>query len=316
MTRPETHLARRDFRAMGTECSVLVYGDDSRVESLADLARRRVDLLESLWSRFQNDSELSRLNARSGQGAIAVSAETEALVRAMRSGWERTAGAFDPSVLAAITAAGYDRDFSQVVARDYIAGVAAHAPGMAEVRVEDRRVCLPQGVGVDPGAIGKGLAADIVVDEMMEAGAMGVLVDLGGDIAFAGCPGRESHWRIALHDERQGRPDVGVPSDRHYLVPAGIDHAGIATSTTLTRRWAQGRHHVIDPASARSTDETLVQVTVAGTRAWECEVWATAVLVRPTLAVQGLPEDLRCLALDATSVVRDDFQHNREEQVA
>ena len=316
MTRPDMYLARRDFRAMGTDCSVLVYGDDSRVEPLADLARRRVDLLESLWSRFRDDSELSRLNARSGHDDAYVSAETEALIRAMRSGWEMTAGAFDPSVLAAITAAGYDRDFAEVVARDYVEGVAAQAPGMAEVRVGHRRVFLPRGVGVDPGAIGKGLAADIVVDEMVEAGAMGVLVDLGGDIAFAGHPGHESHWRISLHDERNGRSDRDSGSDRHYVVAAGIGHAGIATSTTLTRRWAQGRHHVIDPATASSTDETLVQVTVAGKRAWECEVWATAVLVRPAIAAHDLPEDVRCLALGPTSIVRDDFQHNREEQVA
>lgn len=316
MTRPATYLARRCFRAMGTDCTVLVYGDDSRVEPLADLARRRVDLLESLWSRFRGDSELSRLNARSGEDHVDVSAETEALIRAMRSGWEVTAGAFDPSVLAAITAAGYDRDFAEVVARDYLGGVVAQAPGMAEVRVGHRRVFLPRGVGVDPGAIGKGLAADIVVDEMVEAGATGVLVDLGGDIAFAGYPGHESHWRIALHDERDGRPDRDSRSDRHHLVAAGIEHAGIATSTTLTRRWAEGRHHVIDPATANSTDETLVHVTVAGKRAWECEVWATAVLVRPAIATHGLPEDVRCLALGPTSVIRDDFQHNREEQVA
>ena len=316
MTRPNSYLARRDFRAMGTDCSVLVYGDDSGVEFLADLARRRVDLLEALWSRFRDDSELGRLNSRSGQEGIVVSNETRTLIRAMRAGWEMTAGAFDPSVLAAITAAGYDGDFAQVLARDFIGGVAAQVPGMAEVRVDGRCVFLPRGVGVDPGAIGKGLAADIVVDEMVEAGATGVLVDLGGDIAFAGYPGHQPYWRIALHDERNGRPGGGSRSARHYLVAAGIDHAGIATSTTLTRRWAQGRHHIIDPATSSSTDETLVHVTVAGKRAWECEVWATGVLVRPAIALQGLPEDVRCLALGTTSVVRDDFQHNPEEQVA
>jgi thiamine biosynthesis lipoprotein len=309
MTGSEILEARTDFRAMGTDCAVVVYGADPHVHVLADLARERVELLESLWSRFRVDSELSRMNDRSGQGSMAVSAETEALLRAMHAGWHATHGAFDPTVLAAIRASGYDRDFSEVVASDFVAGVSTQAPGMADVHIGDRSVCLPRGVGVDPGAIGKGLAADIVVDEIFEAGAVGVLVDLGGDIAFAGSPGLEATWTIDVRDERTASgPGVGQ-SHRYFEVPAGVDHAGIATSTSLTRRWAQGRHHVIDPSTGSSTDETLVQVTVAGKRAWECEVWATAVLVRPSL-VDHLPEGMSCAAFESDRTRRQDFPNS------
>lgn len=301
-----SHVSRRAFRAMGTDCHVLVYGVDERVEVLADLACRRVALLESLWSRFRDDSELSRLNDRAGRGLVEVSAETEALVRAMRAAWEATAGAFDPSVLTAITAAGYNRDFAEVIACESVHSVSAPAPGMNGVEITDRMVALPSGVGLDPGAIGKGLAADIVVDEMMRAGATGVLVDLGGDIALSGSPGRDDAWHIAIRDERRRLQQTPTQHDRSIDIPAGVVHAGIATSTSLTRRWGQARHHVIDPATGASTDETLVQVTVSGATAWECEVWATAALVRPTV-VDSLDEAYSCLALSSTRTLRDDF---------
>lgn len=308
--------ARRKFRAMGTDCSVRVYGRDESVEAFADLARKRVDILESLWSRFRPESELSRLNARSGHGSVPVSAETEGLLRTMRAGWEWTSGAFDPSVLASVRAIGYDRDFSEVLASDFVAGVGAQAPGLAEVVIGNRTVSLPRGVGVDPGAIGKGLAADMVVDEMMEAGALGILVDLGGDIAFAGTPGRDSMWHVTIRDERTHGSDDPDRSERHFFRPAGVEHAGIATSTSLTRRLAQGRHHVIDPATGISTDETLVQVTFAGDRAWECEVWATAVLVRPEL-LSSVPLTMSCVAFAPDGSPRDDFTPNADrEQVA
>lgn len=311
-----TYVAHREFRAMGTECSILVYGEDRRMEQLADLAHRRVDLLESLWSRFRADSELTRLNQQSGSGGVVVSAETEGLVRAMQRGWEWTGGAFDPTVLSAVKSNGYDRDFAELIAHDFVDAVAAPAPGMADVVVGDRMVVLPRGVGVDPGAIGKGLAADMIVDEMMEAGAQGVLVDLGGDIAFAGNPGTEAHWRISISDERAKAADDQVEHDRRCVVPAGVEHAGIATSTSLTRRWAQGRHHVIDPATGESTGEALVQVTVAGSRAWECEVWATAILVRPEM-LSNLPDHMQCAAFSAREVLRDDFETKSDrEQVA
>lgn len=306
LRRSRTQVSSRTFRAMGTDCHVLVYGTDERVEMLADLACRRVELLESLWSRFRDDSELSRLNERAGNGPVEVSAETEALVRAMRAAWECTAGAFDPSVLTAITASGYDRDFAEVIASESIHTAVGPAPGLGGVEVDHRLVALPEGVGLDPGAIGKGLAADIVVDEMMHAGAIGVLVDLGGDIAFAGAPGADDAWRIAIRDERHRSAKLSPQHDRTIVFPAGVLHAGIATSTSLTRRWADARHHVIDPSTGASTDETLVQVTVTGSRAWECEVWATAALVRPTV-ICSLDEAFSCLALSPNRTVRDDF---------
>ena len=52
-------LAQCGFRAMGTDVEVLVLdGED------ADLhwAHAEVDRLEALWSRFRDDSEVTRLN--------------------------------------------------------------------------------------------------------------------------------------------------------------------------------------------------------------------------------------------------------------
>lgn len=292
------HSARRDFRAMGTSCSVLVYAHPDQADVLADLGVRRVELLESLWTRFRADSELSRLNARAGTGAVVVSQDTRTLIRAMHTAWVETEGAFDPTVLAAIRSQGYDRDFADVIAQESLDVVASPAPGMADVHIGADTVSLPTGVGLDPGAIGKGLAADILVDELAGAGAIGVLVDLGGDMAFAGTPGSDGQWRIGIVDERS-RPVRRETADRFITYPAGIEHAGVATSTSLTRRWADSRHHVIDPATGSSTEERFVQATVTGLRAWKCEVWATAVLVRPSLQA-SVPDGMSCMTWKAT----------------
>lgn len=316
-------VAKRKFPAMGTTCSVSVYGsaDSGRrgraPESLAALGEQRVMLLEALWSRFRQDSELSRLNAHAGQVAMSVSKETETLVRAMLSAWQATDGAFDPTVLHAMQAAGYDRDFAEVIAAECIAAPSVFdgaIPGMSEVAVGERSVRLPMGVSLDPGAIGKGLAADMVVEELLLAGAHGVIVDLGGDIALGGVPGTDSMWSIAVRDERSPRRQPAT-SRRHVSWKPGIGHAAIATSTTLKRRWADSRHHIVDPRTGSSTDETIVQATIAGARAWECEAWATAVLVRPSL-LDVLPRGMTALVLAQDEVLRDDFTDDVETKVA
>lgn len=303
---------------MGTSGEITV---DTRVgcDELCDLAVRRVELLEACWSRFRPTSELNRLNARAGSGPVHVSADVLALVEAMRSGWERTGGLFDPTVLPSVRAAGYDADFATVIAREALraadpAGLEGQllgppaadpcveaAPGMAGVIVDGSAtaVTLPPDVQLDPGAIGKGLAGDIIVDELLRAGATGVLVNLGGDLSFGGRLGGDLAWVMAVQDERRAvdAADREDPAQRviRWLEFDGSDERGaVATSTTLKRRWRQEpggrmRHHVIDPSTGQVASCDLVQATVAAGTGWWAEVAATAaLLLGPTRAPEWL----------------------------
>ena len=178
-------------------------------EELADLALVRVELLEQSWSRFRPASELNRLNASAGHGPQPVSADLLRLGLSMRAAWLGTGGLFDPTVLASMRALGYDADFATVAARSASAlddVLLAAAPGMSGVTIDEpsATISLPSGVGLDPGAIGKGLAADIVAEELMSAGAHGVLVNLGGDVSLAGEPDSDEPWSIGIEDERRG----------------------------------------------------------------------------------------------------------------
>jgi FAD:protein FMN transferase len=94
---------------MGTTAHVIVVGD----ASLADDACARLDDLERRWSRFRPDSEVSRMNANAGAHVV-VSTDTLLLVQLAVAAWHRTGGLFDPTVLAAVRRAGYDRDFANV----------------------------------------------------------------------------------------------------------------------------------------------------------------------------------------------------------
>src|SRR5579859_6764603 len=139
------------FRAMGSDCHVIVVGDPG----LAELARLRVDDLERRWSRFLPDSEVSRLNAGHGQPAR-VSPATFELVRRAVAGWARTGGRFDPTVLGDLIRAGYDRPFEEVAARPS-AGASPWRRGCGGIRLDaaNRTVTLPPDVGFDPGGLGK-----------------------------------------------------------------------------------------------------------------------------------------------------------------
>jgi thiamine biosynthesis lipoprotein len=264
--------AERRLRVMGTTAHVLVVGDAHHLES----ACARLDDLERRWSRFRPESEISRMNAHAGSHVV-VSTETLTLVRLAVDAWHRTRGLFDPTVLPAVRAAGYDRDFASVPA-----AAAALVPppsfptrGCAGV-VCDERICsvtLPEGVAIDPGGIGKGLAADLVSGEVCAAGAAGVLVNVGGDLRVRGEPPNGSTWDVAIDDPAR---------EDHEIVRIGLVEGGVATSSIVRRRW-QTRvgvmHHLIDPRTGAPSTGDLATVSAVAGEAWWAEVVAKVVLV-------------------------------------
>src|SRR3954471_11235084 len=185
--------AERRFRAMGSDAHVVVVGGPAR---LVDQAQRRVDDLERRWSRFLPDSEVSVLNRRAGE-PVRVSPETVDLVEKAVDAWRLTGGMFDPTVLGAVLRAGYVRSFDALGA-SAVAGRSPLGLGVTEIVVDGDPVCLPFCTGFDPGGVGKGLAADLVADEVMAAGADGVCVNLGGDVRVAGAGPTGSAWTVAI----------------------------------------------------------------------------------------------------------------------
>lgn len=277
VTERDTVHASLDFSAMGTECQVQVWASVA-VTEFAALARRRVDLLDRAWSRFRADSELSHVNRNAGSGTLPVSDDFAHLVHAMREGWEISGGLFDPTITPSLNAWGYNTTFSEVLGRSDQFTSRPHvaaAPGMGDVLIKGNELTMPNGVELDSGSVGKGLAADIVSAEIMEAGAIGVLVNLGGDVAVRGIPGEHSQWVIEIIDERATQAQAG-----NFTVPALPNtHAGIATSTTLKRTWAHGLHHIIDPRTGDVATTTAAQVSVLSTSGARAEIIATAALL-------------------------------------
>lgn len=260
-------------RAMGTTFRVLAHGGDG---ALGASAEQRILDLERRWSRFLPDSEISALNA--GSGPVVVSPDTLRLVEALRTAWLATSGAFDPTLLGSLVRLGYaaSREDPELITHLPPSIGSAGRPGLIEIDPARRLVSLPRGTALDPGGLGKGLAADVVVAELLAAGATAALVDIGGDLAVDGEP-PDGAWAIALGDSPRGGMLV-------------LRRGGVATSTTTRRRWtADGaaRHHLLDPDDGLPTDEEVVTVTVvAGTAAW-AEAFTKVAFVRGAEAARA-----------------------------
>jgi FAD:protein FMN transferase len=266
MITPEPASAISTFRAMGSDISVTVWGDGC--QELASLAATRLEILEQAWSRFRPDSELSRANARAGMDAFTVSNDLAELVQRMLDSAELTHGLFNPTMARLIESLGYNLDFAQVVTSsiDSLPSV----PSVNGIHLDGNQLILAPGVALDPGAIGKGLAGDILCREFMATGASGVVADIGGDVVAAGTPGDDT-WRIAVVDET-------APESCLATVSHQSGSFAVATSSVMRKRWA-GVHHVIDPRTGTVSETDLIQATVVADSGWKAEALATAAMV-------------------------------------
>lgn len=258
---------------MGSEAHLIVVGDPG----LAVRARRRIEQLEATWSRFRPDSELCWLNDAAGTGPVAVSADLAELVSRALEGAAVTGGRFDPTQLGAVRRAGYVRslELGPVVAPDDEPLALDPRPLSERVRVDagTGTVELAAGTALDPGGIGKGLAADLVVGELLAAGADGALVNLGGDLRVAGEPPDGETWAVDVEDPRTAGVGWRIV----------LTDGGVATSSRCRRRWTAPdgteRHHLIDPRTARPAVTPALTATVVAAEAWQAEVLAKAALL-------------------------------------
>jgi thiamine biosynthesis lipoprotein len=258
-------------RASGTDAHLVIVSDD---ESLLRLGADRVRELEGRWTRFTDTSEVSALNQHAGY-PVMVSADTYDLVERSLLAWRLTCGRFDPTVGAAVVAHGYDRDFAEIATAVVPATPASPAPGPAGIELDPviDAVTLPTGVTFDPGGIGKGLAADITAAALIQAGAHGALVNLGGDLRALGRPPAPEGWAVTV-------PDPFDPE--RELLRLALPHGAVATSSRLRRRWQTTTgeaHHLMDPATGRPADTDVVAVTVVTGEGWRAEALTKALFL-------------------------------------
>ncbi|MFN0028306.1 MAG: FAD:protein FMN transferase [Acidimicrobiales bacterium] len=290
----------RVFPVMGSTAHVLVVlerGAMAPAERLLDAARVRLEQLEDLWSRFRPHSEIARLNGAGG-AAVPVSRDTGELLARCVHAWRATLGLFDPTVHDALVRLGYDRSYEQLPPIPLTSevpfgmipigtvpeGMGLAAPGCAAVEIDRHAgiVRLAPGVAIDAGGIGKGLAADLVVAELLAAGAVGAMVNVGGDTVVEGRPPRVSGWQIGIADPRLDDAAVGPDPADGLCAVVGMTAGAVVTSSRSERRWGRdGRslHHLIDPRTGLPAGAGLQAVTVMSSAGWWAEALATAAFV-------------------------------------
>ena len=261
---------------MGSPCEVLV---DSRHEQPAQAVASAVAAcawrIEEKFSRYRDDSVVSRINRSAGE-PVEVDAETAKLLDFADHAWRMSDGKFDITSGVLRRAWKFEGGTRVPTAEE----VRALLPLVGWSRVSWQRplITLQPGMEIDFGGIGKEYAVDLALAAAAAAAvaadvaAAPVLVNFGGDLAATG-PQRDGRaWRVGVE---------GVSASH---IPWTLELAGGALATSGdTHRFVteagQRRPHILDPRSGEPVRGAPHSVTVAATTCVEAGMWCTLAML-------------------------------------
>ncbi len=292
---PATQTYRRSAIFMDTLVSVQAISDqpEALFDERAVSAFGWFQHVEQICSRFDPESELSRLCARTGE-PVSVSPLLYEAVRFALEVARLSDGAFDPTLGHTLARRGFNRHYITGQTVD-TPNAPADTPDYRDVRLDPAAstITLLKPLLLDLGAVAKGLAIDLASKEL--EGFAHSVVEAGGDLRARGRNAANEPWRVGI---RHPRHEDALIETLH------ISDMAVCTSGDYERRNPTGgSHHLIDPQRGVSVD-TVASVTVIAPSAMVADALATAAFILgptrglPFLAAQGVDGLLFSSALE------------------
>ncbi len=262
------------FHAMGTRCR-MVYRATSRAaaDRLRVAAFTWLAWFEETFSRYREDSLVSRINAAAGGAPVPVEPAAEELFSVCDWAYWVSGGLVDPTVLPLLRLWDYKAGTPRLPAPERVQ-VARALLGWKRVERQPGSIGLPlAGMAVDVGGVGKEYAVDRVVELARTHGIEDVLVDFGQDLRVHGEPPEGGAWRIGL--ERPSDPGTcwgGVAVMDRAVCSSGDYHRCLEVGG---KRYG----HIVDPRTGYPVSHGVRGVTVVAPACTEAGTLCTAAFV-------------------------------------
>ncbi len=267
---------------MGTFSRVVVLARSGRAaRACIDAAFDVQERVESLMSYHREDSELNKVNRYAAGKPVAVNPMTFEVLRQAVHFSRVSEGAFDVTVGPLVDLWRAAGEANEPPTEEALAE-ARRKVGFEKLILDEKAMTVrfvEEGMRIDLGGIGKGYAVDKAVEAMRKRGALGGMVDLGGNIrCFGRAPRGQEKWRVGLQDPNVAPDEVGTSK---YLLVLELADASVATSGDY-RRFAvvkgEKQSHILDTRTGKGSDK-LVSDTIIAPDATSADALSTAVNV-------------------------------------
>ncbi|MFZ6655078.1 FAD:protein FMN transferase [Undibacterium sp. TJN19] len=212
---------RIPFHAMACACEVVIAAaDQQQMFAIAQEAIAEVRRIEVKYSRYRDDSMVSRINAQAGGQAVECDEETWSLLDYADALYAASDGLFD--ITAGILRRAWDFRSKHLPAQEELQALCEKI-GWNKVERGEQSLRLPQaGMEIDFGGFGKEYAADRAAAILQERGTVHAYLNLGGDIRVLGPKPDGTAWIMGIQDPRQtGKIVASIPLREGALATSG-----------------------------------------------------------------------------------------------
>jgi len=194
------HLVNHAFHAMGSPCHLQFYAvSRQQAQEAKQVVKQRLEQLEQRYSRYRDDSLVSKINRASGSSkATKIDPETAALLAYAEQCFQESDGLFD--VTSGILRKAWSLNKTVLPSEQQLKQYQKLI-GWEKVEWNQDRVYLPQaGMQLDFGGIVKEYAADSIAQLLKNKGITSGIVELGGDIKVIGARPNGQGWPVAIRN--------------------------------------------------------------------------------------------------------------------
>lgn len=266
-------------RAMGTSYT-LKYSERGLTMAEEDLARavsEELERIESIFSLYRTESEISRLNAAPAGDWIQVSEDLYVVAKCGFDLYFKTGGAFDPTVRPLVELWQGDR-LSGAWKPPSPAAIAAQLKMVGASRLDFRPEPLSirkdaEHLQLDLNALVEGWAIARVLELLERRGCTRALFELGGEYGSIGSNSESESWTLGIEDPQ-------APTQVYATL--GLQDGALCTSGVYrqARTYAGKQYaHLIDPRTGCPVEHACLSVSVLHADAMVADGWATALMV-------------------------------------
>jgi len=251
-----------------------ISSDKKRAKKAMEDAFKEMKRIEILFNRYDEESELSRINRLAGQKEVIIDPEVFGLIKRSLSYSELSKGSFDITVAPVIDIWIDGRRNSSVPDIEVINSALEHVGYQNIVLDKDNLSIrfLDKDTKIDLGGIAKGYAVDRAKGVLSSHGIEDALIDIGGNIFAMGRPLDKETWQIGIRHPR---------SKKDIIHTLKLNNRAISTSGDYERFFVlDGKRfsHIVDPHNGMPA-EGIMSVTVVSDSAEASDALSTAVFV-------------------------------------
>lgn len=259
--------------AMGTDCSVRVFGSDGTVKDIMDMLS---DIENKYLSWRIEGSDIANINENASESEpVMPSKWTYSYLENVLDLARKSSGAFDPTLGRLSQLWNLESDNPYIPSKSELTELLLET-GWEKINLGDGEVFLKDGVQIDLGAVGKGIGCDEARKMLEEADADAAVVSVGGSILTYGKKPDGKPWKIGIANPRN-------EDGESYLGSLTIDGTcSISTSGDYEKYVIEDGvryHHILDTKTGYPAESGLISVTIVCDDGWLSDGLSTACFV-------------------------------------